>query len=90
MLLYLIKASEKVGLHNEKKKMQKRSGCLMASNFIWQTTYHPRFKSENMAKNKLIYDRIESLAKRHHSTPPQLALAWVLHQGNDVVPIPGE
>ncbi|ESW19184.1 hypothetical protein PHAVU_006G103400 [Phaseolus vulgaris] len=51
--------------------------------------YHPRFKSENMGKNKLIYDRIESLAKKHHCTPPQLALAWVLHQGNDVVPIPG-
>ncbi|XP_027930525.1 probable aldo-keto reductase 1 [Vigna unguiculata] len=53
------------------------------------TTYHPRFKSENMGKNKLIYDRIENLAKKHHCTPPQLALAWVLHQGNDVVPIPG-
>ncbi|CAJ1961106.1 unnamed protein product [Sphenostylis stenocarpa] len=53
------------------------------------TSYHPRFKPENMGKNKLIYNRIESLAKKHHCTPPQLALAWVLHQGNDVVPIPG-
>jgi len=43
-----------------------------------------------MGKNKLIYDRIENLAKKHHCTAPQLALAWVLHQGNDVVPIPGE
>lgn len=30
------------------------------------------------------------MAKKHGCTPIQLALAWVLHQGNDVVPIPGE
>ncbi|RDX77967.1 putative aldo-keto reductase 1 [Mucuna pruriens] len=51
--------------------------------------YHPRFKAENIGKNKSIYDRIEMLAKKHHCTPSQLALAWVLYQGNDVVPIPG-
>ncbi|MED6123552.1 palmitoyltransferase akr1 [Stylosanthes scabra] len=50
---------------------------------------HPRYQAENMEKNKKIYERIESLAKKHHCTTPQLALAWVLHQGNDVVPIPG-
>ncbi|KAK7337922.1 hypothetical protein VNO77_18514 [Canavalia gladiata] len=50
---------------------------------------HPRFQAENLVKNKNIYDRIESLAKKHQCTPPQLALAWVLQQGNDVVPIPG-
>ncbi|MED6123551.1 palmitoyltransferase akr1 [Stylosanthes scabra] len=42
-----------------------------------------------MEKNKKIYETIESLAKKHHCTTSQLALAWVLHQGNDVVPIPG-
>ncbi|KAK7273483.1 hypothetical protein RIF29_14534 [Crotalaria pallida] len=52
-------------------------------------TVHPRFKAENLDKNKNIYDRIESLAKKHQATPPQLALAWVLLQGDDVVPIPG-
>jgi aryl-alcohol dehydrogenase-like predicted oxidoreductase len=41
-------------------------------------------------KNKNIYDRIESLSKKHGCTPAQLALAWVLQQGQDVVPIPGE
>ncbi|XP_020212681.1 probable aldo-keto reductase 1 isoform X2 [Cajanus cajan] len=53
------------------------------------TAHHPRFRAENIGKNKSIYDRVESLAKKHQCTPPQLALAWVLHQGNDVVPIPG-
>ncbi|KAJ1385143.1 NADP-dependent oxidoreductase domain [Sesbania bispinosa] len=52
-------------------------------------TAHPRFQGENLDKNKNIYDRIESLAKKHQATPAQLALAWVLQQGEDVVPIPG-
>ncbi|KAL2345803.1 hypothetical protein Fmac_007088 [Flemingia macrophylla] len=50
---------------------------------------HPRFQGENLDKNKTIYDRIESLAKKHQATPAQLALAWVLQQGEDVAPIPG-
>ncbi|XP_052119285.1 probable aldo-keto reductase 1 isoform X1 [Arachis duranensis] len=50
---------------------------------------HPRYQAENMEKNKRIYERIESLAKKHECTTPQLALAWVLQQGNGVVPIPG-
>ncbi|KAK4261455.1 hypothetical protein QN277_004448 [Acacia crassicarpa] len=50
---------------------------------------HPRFKAENLEKNKKIYEGIEGLAMKHKCSPVQLALAWVLHQGNDVVPIPG-
>ncbi|XP_071733305.1 perakine reductase-like [Rutidosis leptorrhynchoides] len=50
---------------------------------------HPRFTGENFTKNKVIYDKVEKIAKKHECTPIQLALAWVLHQGNDVVPIPG-
>lgn len=50
---------------------------------------HPRYSGENLEKNKAIYARIETLAMRHHCTPAQLALAWILHQGDDVVPIPG-
>ncbi|XLR67534.1 hypothetical protein S83_018206, partial [Arachis hypogaea] len=50
---------------------------------------HPRYQAENIEKNKRIYKRIESLAKKYECTTPQLALAWVLQQGNDVVPIPG-
>lgn len=51
---------------------------------------HPRFQTENLEKNKNIYERIEILAKKHQATPAQLALAWVLQQGEDVIPIPGE
>lgn len=50
---------------------------------------HPRFIGENLEKNKTLYARVEKLAIKNHCTPAQLALAWVLHQGVDVVPIPG-
>ncbi|KAH9687967.1 Aldo ket red domain-containing protein [Citrus sinensis] len=50
---------------------------------------HPRFKEENLEKNKNIYIRIDNLAKKHKCTPAQLALAWILQQGDDVLPIPG-
>ncbi|KAM0951829.1 putative perakine reductase [Dioscorea sansibarensis] len=50
---------------------------------------HPRFMGENLEKNKALYMRVEDLAKKHQCSPAQLALAWVLHQGDDVVPIPG-
>lgn len=50
---------------------------------------HPRFQGENLKKNKVFYENIAKLADRHGCTPGQLALAWVLHQGDDVVPIPG-
>ncbi|XP_043697789.1 probable aldo-keto reductase 1 [Telopea speciosissima] len=50
---------------------------------------HPRFIGENFDKNKILYSRMENLASKHGCTPAQLALAWILHQGDDVVPIPG-
>ncbi|KAM0951830.1 putative perakine reductase [Dioscorea sansibarensis] len=50
---------------------------------------HPRFMSENLEKNKALYLRVENLAKKHQCSTAQLALSWVLHQGDDVVPIPG-
>ncbi|XP_054791072.1 perakine reductase-like isoform X2 [Prosopis cineraria] len=50
---------------------------------------HPRFIGENLEKNKLFYKRLSDLASKHACTPAQLALAWLLHQGNDIVPIPG-
>ncbi|KAI9186238.1 hypothetical protein LWI28_015149 [Acer negundo] len=50
---------------------------------------HPRFKGENLDKNKNIYIRIENLAKKNKCTTAQLALAWILEQGDDIVPIPG-
>ncbi|KAH9687963.1 Aldo ket red domain-containing protein [Citrus sinensis] len=51
--------------------------------------FFPRYKGENLDRNKNIYFRIENLAKKYKCTSAQLALAWVLGQGDDVVPIPG-
>ncbi|MFC5475900.1 aldo/keto reductase [Paraherbaspirillum soli] len=49
----------------------------------------PRFQGENFNKNLLLVDKVKELARRHGCTPGQLALAWVLAQGDDIVPIPG-
>ena len=50
---------------------------------------NPRFQGENFAKNLELVARIEKLARTKQCTPSQLALAWVLAQGEDIVPIPG-
>ena len=50
---------------------------------------HPRFQEENFKKNMAIVDKIEEAAKAKNCTSAQLALAWVLAQGDDIVPIPG-
>ena len=50
---------------------------------------YPRFKDENFAKNYEIVDAIKKLATEKQVTAAQLALAWVLAQGEDIVPIPG-
>jgi aryl-alcohol dehydrogenase-like predicted oxidoreductase len=49
----------------------------------------PRFQGENFQKNLDVVQRVEQLAKQKRCTPSQLALAWVLAQGNDIIPIPG-
>ncbi len=51
--------------------------------------YSPRFQGENFAKNLTLVRHIEELARAKGCTPAQLALAWVLAQGNDIIPIPG-
>ena len=51
--------------------------------------HHPRFQGENFQKNLDLVSRVEEIAKEHKCTPAQLALAWVLAQGDDIVPIPG-
>jgi aryl-alcohol dehydrogenase-like predicted oxidoreductase len=50
---------------------------------------NPRFMGENLQRNLDLVDRVEAIARRKGCTPAQLALAWVLAQGNDIVPIPG-
>jgi aryl-alcohol dehydrogenase-like predicted oxidoreductase len=49
----------------------------------------PRFQGENFQKNLQLVARIEQLAAEKRCTPAQLALSWVLAQGEDIVPIPG-
>ena len=49
----------------------------------------PRFQGENFDKNLDLVRHVETVASRKGCTPAQLALAWLLHQGDDVVPIPG-
>ncbi|HWH41667.1 MAG TPA: aldo/keto reductase [Usitatibacter sp.] len=49
----------------------------------------PRFQGENFAKNLELVEEIAALAREKGCTPSQLALAWVLAQGEDIVPIPG-
>ncbi len=51
--------------------------------------FHPRFQQDTMQKNLAIVKGIEQIAKEKGCTPAQLALAWVLAQGEDLVPIPG-
>ena len=50
---------------------------------------HPRFAAENLAHNVDLVQRIDAIAQRKGCTPGQLALAWLLAQGPDVIPIPG-
>src|SRR5262249_10692236 len=50
---------------------------------------HPRFAADNLAHNLDLVHRIEAIAQRKSCTPGQLALAWLLAQGPDVIPIPG-
>jgi aryl-alcohol dehydrogenase-like predicted oxidoreductase len=49
----------------------------------------PRWQGENFQKNLDVLHKVEELAQTHHCTSSQLALAWVLAQGDDIVPIPG-
>jgi aryl-alcohol dehydrogenase-like predicted oxidoreductase len=49
----------------------------------------PRFQGENFQKNLDLVQRVEEIARRKKCTPAQLALAWLLAQGDDIVPIPG-
>lgn len=54
----------------------------------WRRT-NPRFQGENFARNLVLVERITEIAQDKNVTPAQLALAWVLAQGEDIVAIPG-
>ncbi|MEA2664772.1 MAG: hypothetical protein QOI11_1716 [Candidatus Eremiobacteraeota bacterium] len=51
--------------------------------------HNPRFQGENFTRNRTIAEQVAEVAREAGITPSQLALAWVLAQGDDVVPIPG-
>jgi aryl-alcohol dehydrogenase-like predicted oxidoreductase len=51
--------------------------------------FHPRFVGENFQRNLHLVEAVEQLAKQKGATSAQIALAWVLAQGEDIVPIPG-
>jgi aryl-alcohol dehydrogenase-like predicted oxidoreductase len=51
--------------------------------------HNPRFQGDNLVKNPELVDKVTALARQRGVTPAQVALAWVLVQGDDVVPIPG-
>ena len=50
---------------------------------------HPRFSEENIGKNAQLLAPLEKIAQAKRATPAQVALAWLLAQGDDIVPIPG-
>jgi aryl-alcohol dehydrogenase-like predicted oxidoreductase len=50
---------------------------------------NPRFQGANFAKNLELVERVREIAAERDVTPGQLALAWLLHRGGDIVPIPG-
>src|SRR4051812_21618935 len=64
----------------------KRVEDLAADDFRRQ---NPRFQGANFRQNLELVAKVEEIAKEHKCTPAQLAVAWVLAQGDDIVPIPG-
>jgi len=54
----------------------------------WRRT-NPRFQGENFRRNLELVRRVEAIASERGCTTSQLALAWVLAQGDDIIPIPG-
>jgi aryl-alcohol dehydrogenase-like predicted oxidoreductase len=50
---------------------------------------HPRFQPGNIERNFKLVETVHAIATANHATPAQIAIAWVLRQGEDIVPIPG-
>lgn len=51
--------------------------------------YSPRFQGENFYRNLQLVEKVKEIAARKHCLPAQLALAWLLAKGEDIIPIPG-
>ena len=68
------------------------TGAYRTADALHETDFRrgsPRFQDENIKKNLALVERIERIASRIPCTPAQIALAWLLAQGGDIVPIPG-
>jgi aryl-alcohol dehydrogenase-like predicted oxidoreductase len=68
------------------------TGAVTGTGALATTDYRhndPRFGAENAARNAAAVAPVEAVARKHGATPAQVALAWVLSRGDDVVPIPG-
>jgi aryl-alcohol dehydrogenase-like predicted oxidoreductase len=63
------------------------SGSDFATNDYRRHT--PRFQEENLTRNLALVERVQQIAKERHCTAAQLALAWLMAQGRDILPIPG-
>ena len=56
----------------------------------FRRAFYPRMSDPaSLEKNNALVEQLEALAQKHHVTPGQLALAWLLSKGDDVFPIPG-
>jgi aryl-alcohol dehydrogenase-like predicted oxidoreductase len=55
----------------------------------YRRSFSPRFMGDNFQKNLDVVTRVETIAKEKNCTPGQLAIAWLLAQGRDIIPIPG-
>lgn len=55
----------------------------------FRVTHQPRFAGDNFKRNAKLVEQLRAVAKEKGITAAQLALAWLLHQGQDIVPIPG-
>jgi aryl-alcohol dehydrogenase-like predicted oxidoreductase len=68
------------------------SGQIISPNDLAEDDYRknsPRFQGENFQKNLQVVEQVRAIAQEKGVTPSQLALAWLLAQGDDIVPIPG-
>jgi aryl-alcohol dehydrogenase-like predicted oxidoreductase len=50
---------------------------------------HPRFEASNIERNRELLQPLEEIAQAHKASPAQVAIAWLLNRGDDIVPIPG-
>jgi aryl-alcohol dehydrogenase-like predicted oxidoreductase len=68
------------------------TGTVSAASLLSESDYRrrdPRFTDEHATRNRAIVDEVSRIATKHGATPAQVALAWVLAQGDSLVPIPG-